>query len=211
MRSKHFIFLLSILFVFTYTVNAQETSVSETKKTEEKKPNIFNRKSKTDSTKVKIHTPRTASIRSAILPGLGQAYNKSYWKIPVVYGALGVTVGIFSFNLKNYKDTRFAYQAMYKAALPLPQRDSTDYSKIRPDLVPLSSESLKFYRDQYRRDIDYSVLFFLLAWGLNVVDATVDAHLKTFDISPELSLKIKPGHSEMAGTNGLSIVLKIGK
>jgi hypothetical protein len=44
-------------------------------------------------------------------------------------------------------------------------------------------------------------------WGLNVVDATVDAHLKAFDVSPDLSLQIKPGHSEMAGTNGLSLVL----
>ncbi|MEY5033886.1 MAG: hypothetical protein RL447_264, partial [Bacteroidota bacterium] len=72
-------------------------------------------------------------------------------------------------------------------------------------------ESLRYYRDQFRRDIDYSVLFFLILWGLNVVDATVDAHLKSFDVGPDLSLQLKPGRSQLAGTSGLSVVLKIGK
>ena len=162
-----------------------------------------------DSTIKKPHSPKVAAIRSAIFPGLGQIYNKKYWKLPIVYGALGVSAGVFIFNFKSYRDTRFAYQAKYKASLPPPQRDSTDYFKIRSDLVPLSLESLRFYRDQYRRDIDYSALVFLLLWGLNVVDATVDAHLQSFDVSPNLSLKIKPGHSEMAGTNGLSLVFTL--
>jgi hypothetical protein len=72
-------------------------------------------------------------------------------------------------------------------------------------------DNLRYYRNQYRRDIDYSVLAFLILWGLNVVDASVDAHLMSFDVSPDLSLKIKPGYSEVANTTGLSLVLKIGK
>ncbi len=191
MRRKHSHILLASFFVFIQ-LNAQEKPIKDT--------SVEN-----------SHSPRKAAIRSAILPGLGQAYNKNYWKIPVVYAALGTTGYIFTYNLKNYKDTRFAYQALFKASLPIPQRDSTDYFKIRKDLTPLSIETVKFYRDQFRRDIDYSVLFFIIIWGLNVVDATVDGHLKSFDINPDLSLKIKPGHSEMAGTNGLSLVLAIGK
>jgi hypothetical protein len=54
-------------------------------------------------------------------------------------------------------------------------------------------------------------LFFILLWGLNVVDAAVDAHLKSFDITPDLSLLLRPGHSELANTHGLSLVLKLGK
>jgi hypothetical protein len=199
MKRKHFILFLLTILVFTNIVKAQDNPTSDSKKTRK------------DSAAVNVHSPRKAAIRSAILPGLGQAYNKSYWKIPIVYGALGATAAVFAYNLNNYKDTRFAYQAKYKASLPIPQRDSTDFFNIRPDLTPLSQETLRFYRDQFRRDIDYSVLFFLIAWGLNVVDATVDGHLKSFDVSPDLSLQIKPGHSEMAGTNGLSLVLKIGK
>ena len=160
-----------------------------------------------DSSTKKIHSPKVAAIRSAILPGLGQIYNKKYWKLPIVYGALGLSAGIFIFNLNNYRDTRFAYLAKYKASLQPP--DSTDYFRIRSDLLPLSLESLKFYRDQYRRNIDYSALVFLLLWGLNVVDAAVDAHLQSFDVSPNLSLQIKPGHSDMAGTNGISLILAL--
>ena len=114
------------------------------------------------SIKKKVYSPRVAAIRSAILPGLGQIYNKKYWKLPIVYGALGITGGVFVYNLKNYKDLKFAYAAKYKAALPPPERDSTDYFKIRPELLPLSQESLRFNRDQFRRNLDYSVLIFLL-------------------------------------------------
>lgn len=158
---------------------------------------------------MKAHSPRTAALRSAILPGLGQIYNKKYWKLPIVYGALGTTGVVFFYNLKNYRATRFAYRVRYN--MQYTHTDSALYTQIRKDLQPLSVESLKFYRNQFRRDIDYSALVFILLWGLNVVDATVDAHLKSFDVGPDLSFHFKPGYSEMAGTNGLSIVLKIGK
>lgn len=158
---------------------------------------------------MKAHSPKKAAIRSAILPGLGQIYNKKYWKLPIVYGAMGVSAGVFFFNLGQYKDTRFAYRVKYN--MRVNKTDSALFSSIKTNLVPITEESLKFYRNQFRRDIDYSVLIFLLLWGLNVVDATVDAHLKNFDVSPDLSLYLKPGYSDLAKTNGLSIVLKIGK
>ena len=158
---------------------------------------------------MKAHPPRKATIRSAILPGWGQIYNKKYWKLPIVYGALGACGGVFFYNLKNYKDTRFAYRVKYN--MQYNQTDSALYSLIRANLKPLDIESLKYYRNSFRRDIDYSVLFFLLLWGLNVVDATVDAHLKSFDVSPDLSFRFKPGYSEIARTSGLSLVVKIGK
>jgi hypothetical protein len=162
--------------------------------------------------KVKVYNPKKAALRSAIIPGWGQVYNEKYWKVPIVYAALGVTGGIFLYNLKNYKETRFAYQAKYRASLPgATPADSAELLKIKPHLQPLSKESLQYYRDSFRRDIDYSAVVFILLWGLNVVDAAVDSHLKAFDVSPDLSLQIKPGHSEMAGTNGISLVLNIGK
>ncbi len=157
----------------------------------------------------RAHSPKKAALRSAILPGWGQIYNKKYWKLPIVYGILGTSGGIFLFNLKQYKDTRFAYRVKYN--MRVNGTDSALYSQIKSNLKPLGEESLRFYRNQYRRDIDYSVLFFILLWGLNVVDAAVDAHLKSFDVTPDLSLRIQPGHSELANTNGLSLVLTIGK
>ncbi|MEO6613198.1 MAG: DUF5683 domain-containing protein [Chitinophagaceae bacterium] len=157
----------------------------------------------------KAHSPRVAAIRSAILPGLGQIYNKKYWKLPIIYGALGTCAGIFFYNLGNYNATKFAYRVKYN--MRVNHSDSASFASIKPILKPLSESSLRFYRDQFRRDIDYSALVFILLWGLNVVDATVDAHLKSFDVSPDLSLLIKPGHSDLANTNGLSLILRIGR
>jgi hypothetical protein len=174
-------------------------------------------KAKADSVR-RAFSPKKATIRSAILPGWGQAYNKKYWKIPIVYGALGTTAVIFFYNVKTYRDLRFAYQAKYKASLPEfdptspyagPFRDSTDYRKINPIYLPYDANSLRLYRNEFRSNIDYSVLFFILFWGLNVVDATVDAHLKLFDVNPDLSFKMKFGPSKMAGTTGLSFVLAL--
>ncbi|MDZ4792789.1 MAG: DUF5683 domain-containing protein [Bacteroidota bacterium] len=155
------------------------------------------------------HSPKKAAIRSALLPGLGQIYNKKYWKLPIIYGALGTCAGVFLFNLGSYRETKFAYRVKYN--MRVNRTDSALFLKIKTALKPLSEESLRFYRNQYRRDIDYSGLFFLILWGLNVVDATVDAHLKSFDVSPDLSLRFKPGYSDLAKTSGLSVVLKIGK
>ena len=162
-------------------------------------------KKKVDSV-LNVHSPRKAIIRSAIIPGWGQIYNKKYWKLPLVYGALGTTAYIFIDNIKTYKDLRFAYAAKYKAT-PAGGADSSDFIKIPNKYLLVSLESLRNGRDQFRRYIDYSVLFFVVFWGLNVVDAAVDAHLKSFDVSPDLSLRIKPGYSEMAGTKGISLVL----
>ncbi len=155
------------------------------------------------------HSPKQAALRSAILPGLGQIYNKKYWKLPIIYGAMGTCAGVFFFNLGSYKDTKFAYRVKFNMRVYF--KDSALYASIKDNLKPLSENSLQFYRNQYRRDIDYSALFFLILWGLNVVDASVDAHLKSFDVSPDLSLRFRPGYSELAKTSGLSLVLKIGK
>ena len=70
-------------------------------------------------------------------------------------------------------------------------------------------DRIKTFRNEVRQNVDYSVLFFIFFWGLNVVDAAVDAHLKMFDVNDNLSLHIKPGYSPLANTNGLSLVLRI--
>ena len=159
---------------------------------------------------LKHHSPRKAAIRSAIFPGLGQIYNKKYWKLPIVYGAIGTTAAVFIFNYKTYKDLQFAYKAKVEAQeqrIPNRRPDSTDYKKADQQLITLDLNALRSYRNQYRKRIDYSALVFILFWGLNVADAAVDAHLKTFDVSPDLTFHFRVGHSQMAGTNGISFVL----
>lgn len=152
----------------------------------------------------KEHSPRRAAIYSAIIPGWGQAYNKKYWKIPIVYAALGTSAYVFVDNLNWYKKYRFAYKVAYT-------NDQANFDKVEPRLLPLvqrgQAEDLRYGRDEFRRYVDYSVVAFVLLWGLNVVDATVDAHLKSFDVSPDLSFRIKTGYSELGNTQGISFVL----
>jgi hypothetical protein len=158
-----------------------------------------------DSSSAK-RSPHKAAVRSSIIPGWGQAYNRKYWKIPIVYAAIGTTGYIFVTNLSTYRELRFAYSARYKAANGRTHADSADYFMLKPEYKIYSPESIRSSRDQFRKYVDYSALFFLVFWGLNVVDAAVDAHLSSFDVSPDISMRFKPGHSEMANTNGLSLV-----
>jgi len=148
--------------------------------------------------------PRKATIRSAILPGWGQLYNKKYWKAPLVWGALGTTAGIYIYNVKNYRLLKDAY-------IYLSDNDQTNDGQVDPRFRNLSKEAIRSYRNSFRQNVDYSVLFFFVFWGLNVVDATVDAHLKSFDVDDNLSLHIKAGYSEMARTAGISLVLNFNK
>ncbi len=155
---------------------------------------------------IKKYDPNVAVRRSLILPGWGQATNKKYWKIPLVYGALGTTAFIFFKNISQYKDAKNAY---ILATDTFPGNDiliKQPYFSVKDQ-----PERIRVFRNAVRQNIDYSVLFFIAFWGLNVADAAVDAHLKTFDVSDELSLRIKGGYSPMANTNGLSLVLHIGR
>jgi hypothetical protein len=150
--------------------------------------------------------PRIATVRSAILPGWGQITNKKYWKLPLVYGALGVTAGIFLYNVKTFKTAKAAY-------INATDGDITNDFKIPEPYFSVKDqpERIRSFRNQIRQNVDYSALFFLIFWGLNVVDATVDAHLRYFDVGDNLSLQIKPGYSPLAQTNGVSLVLHFGK
>lgn len=142
-------------------------------------------KAKADTTKKEKSLASKASLRSAILPGWGQAYNKKYWKIPIVYGVLAIPVSTFRYNSDWYGKTRFAYTARVT-------RDTANYAKIAPELIPLSTESLRLYRNSFRKNMDFSILGLLVVWGLNIVDAAVDGHLRTFTITDDLAVRLSP-------------------
>jgi hypothetical protein len=157
-------------------------------------------------TSVKKYNPNIAIRRSAMVPGWGQITNKKYWKVPLVYGALVTTGFIFFRNIDQYRDSREAY------ILATDGDPSNDFQIKQPYFaVKDQPDRIRVFRNSVRQNIDYSVLFFIAFWGLNVADAAVDAHLKTFDVSDELSLQFKAGYSPIANTNGVAIVLNIGK
>lgn len=150
-----------------------------------------------------------AAIRSAMIPGWGQIYNRKYWKLPLVYGALAIPVSTFAYNLDWYRKCREAYSIRY----------FNDTSRVVPDLPtdgidqqlqPLSTQSLRLYRNEFRKNVDLSVLALLAVWGLNVLDATVDGHLRSFNVSDDLSLQLDPGPGPPGRSVSVGIVWRLG-
>ncbi len=147
--------------------------------------------------KIVKHSTKIALFSSMILPGAGQLYNKKYWKIPVVWGAIGAGVYFISKNHAIYKD--------YKTAIL--QRVDEDSTTVDIYDGIYSTDNLLSLQDQYRQNRDLFIIFTSLLYILNVVDALVDAHLYTFDVSDDLSLKIMP-YQQIAKNrlyNGLSL------
>jgi hypothetical protein len=129
--------------------------------------------------------PTKATLFSAFLPGLGQAYNGDYWKIPIVYGGLAFTG--YWLNLNNMQYTR--YRSAYNAEAAYSKGESETPSEFNGRL---SVESLKNYRDRFRRNRDYAVLYMVLVYAVNIIDATVFAHLSNFDVSENLAFNLSP-------------------
>jgi len=132
------------------------------------------------------HSPAKASLYSAVLPGLGQAYNRQYWKIPLIYGG-AIALGYFiNFNHQQYVNFR---------------RELFALIDIDPNTNPesgLSESVLRRGTDEWRRNRD--LLYFLagVVYMLNIVDAHVSAHLKSFNIDEDLSMKIEPTFDQIA-------------
>lgn len=146
---------------------------------------------------------RRVTRRSAMVPGWGQINNKQAYKVPVIYGGLGFIAYLFFDNLSTYRELRQAFIYMTDT---IPGNDDLIPERYRP----LSPNSVKFYRDEYRRNVDYSALAFIFLWGLNVVDATVFAHLKDFDVSDDISMRLKtPNYNLMTGQGQVGITLNL--
>ena len=198
---KIFLFLVFFLIQHLF-VCAQEKLIVDTTGKIKFSKNI----STIRDTSAKKYNPGIAIRRSAMLPGWGQYTNKKYWKIPLVYAGIGIPAYLFTKNLKQYKEAKRAF-------ILATDNDPTNDDQITEPYysVRMQPDRIRVFRNSVRQNVDYSVLFFIVFWGLNVADAAVDANLKTFDVSDELSLQIKGGYSPLANTNGFSIVLNIGK
>jgi len=136
-----------------------------------------------DSTRAKEHSPTKATIMSACLPGLGQGYNKKYWKIPIIYAGFGLMTYFIYTNADEYLNYKCAYI----------EKSYGDTSGSYSYLVnKYSKDDLLSAREYYRRNLEISILITVLWYAVNILDATVDAHLYTFNISDKLSMRIEP-------------------
>lgn len=180
------IMVIFIVLLAGKSANAQ-TNITNKKETSELS-NISPATLQEDTTQ-KEHSPKKAARLSALLPGLGQFYNEKYWKIPVVYAALGTATYFIINNNKEYQKYKNAYIA---------RKDST---KVTP--LKFSTENIRLRREYYRRNLELSIMATAGIYVLNIVDAAVDAHLFYFNVSKDLSMRIEPqANAFMPNSNG---------
>lgn len=129
-----------------------------------------------------INKPRRATMLSLVFPGAGQFYNKSYWKMPIIYAGFGALAVFIRNNHIEYRK----FSNDYNAAV------DTSSASIPINYPFLSAESLKANRDFHKKYRDLSIIGCVFWYGLQILDANVDAHLKEFDLDDNLSLKIDP-------------------
>jgi len=175
----------------------------------------FSQKSEVDSIKIKkpvaIHSPRRATIYSAVLPGLGQIYNRKYWKLPIVYGGF-VTLGYFiNFNNELYVKYKQAYSDILDTD---PNTNSFKDLGANPILygpakIKQFTETLRLAKDGSRRNRDLVVISTAVFYALNIIDASVDANFFNFDIGDDLTINWVPGPIICMDQKGIGLHCKI--
>jgi len=163
---------------------------------------------------IKPHSPHKASLYSAVLPGLGQAYNKKYWKVPILYAGFAGLVYAIDFNTRNYNKYRRGYRDWL---IQDPSNDSyleiikktaitEEYIYAHADWFESTLENGKDYYERWR---NLSYVGFALVYIINIIDASVDAHFKTFDVSDDLSMRVEPIVQSGFGNNSVGLQLKL--
>ncbi|MBL4670270.1 MAG: hypothetical protein HRT73_02105 [Flavobacteriales bacterium] len=146
----------------------------------------------------KKHSPNKATLFSTVLPGLGQAYNKKYWKVPIVYAAIGLPLYFAISNQRNFNKFKTAYGL----------RIDGDPNTIDEFEGVLSEAGIKSNLDFHQRNKDLSYILVGLFYVFNIVDAAVDAHLFNFPKNDNLSFNLQPS-IELTSNNKLSKGFKL--
>jgi hypothetical protein len=124
---------------------------------------------------------KRAGLLSALMPGLGQIYNRQYWKVPIVYAAMGTTIYMIAKNSHDYNRYRHAYVS--RLANP---NSIDEFSGI------LNLAGVKQYQDEAKRNMDMMVVYTVALYAGQIMEAIAGAHLKNFDISKDLSMQFRP-------------------
>lgn len=197
---KKFIFTLLALSALPLLLSAQEAdtlavAATDTLPVEAKKENWFNKD---------YPNPKKAGLLSLALPGGGQLYNKRWWKLPFVYGAMGGMVYTIDYNQSRYRRLRTALDLKRK-------NEEHEFSGTALD----NTTTLRTLRDKYDKNTQLSYVGLFLVYTLQAMEAFVDAHLKTFDVNDDLGLQLKPRMDYVAPlgqpTLGLGLSVPLNK
>lgn len=136
--------------------------------------------------------PSKAAFYSAVLPGLGQAYNKRYWKVPIVWGVIGAGTYIYLYNDDLYDRFRTAFKRRRAGFTDDEFYDLTPSDGIAPASPDFSDDALQDAQERYQRDRDLALLVTIALYALNIIDANVDAHLRQYNVDENLSVDFQP-------------------
>ena len=150
--------------------------------------------------------PSKAAFYSAILPGLGQAYNKKYWKIPIVYAAIGTGVYLYINNTNEINRYRDAYKSRL-AGFNTDEFWGTDANGIPLASPRIENDGLIRAQQTFRRNQELSLLVTIGLYALNIIDANVDAHLMQFNVDENLAVKPHYKYNQMDNTTDLGLTV----
>jgi hypothetical protein len=146
------------------------------------------------------HSPTKASIYSAVLPGLGQIYNHKYWKVPIVYAGFGVFTYFIVTNTNYYLEYYSAY---------IEKINNAKHGNYQDLVDKYTSDNLLSAAEYYRRNLEISILLSAVWYIMNILDATVDAHLYTYNINKDLSMSASPAIISTEHSNKLNPGIKL--
>ena len=185
------VFFLLILSTFAQEEQKDSTAVDSVKTDLDKKGFVVKDVIVEKREEINPLAPSKAAFYSAILPGLGQIYNKRYWKVPIVYAAIGTGVYVYITNDDLYDRFRTAFKRR-KAGFIDDEFYDINKSGIVVGNPDLSDAALQDAQERYQRDRDLALVVTIGLYALNIIDANVDAHLRQFNVDDNLSFDFKP-------------------
>jgi hypothetical protein len=144
--------------------------------------------------------PKRAGLYSALVPGFGQLYNRQYWKMPIVYAAMGTTIYMAVKRNKEYQ----RYRKAYIARIADGQNSKDEFQGV------LSTPAIKQYQDEAKQNMDMMIIFTVIGYAGQIMEAISGAHLRNFDISKDLSMQVSPIITPM-NTLGVGLVVNFKK
>lgn len=144
--------------------------------------------------------PKRAGLYSALIPGMGQLYNRQYWKMPIVYAAMGIPIYFVVKRNNEYQRYRKAYVSRIAAGV----NSNDEFQGV------LSTEGIKQYQDQAKQSMDMMVVYTVIGYAAQIMEAISGAHLRNFDISKDLSMQVRPVITPI-NTFGVGLVVNFKK
>ena len=192
MPNKH-LYIIGLLLFFGYLSSAQNSKLGDSLTVSNDLVIVMDTIPRPP---INILAPSKAAFYSAVLPGLGQAYNKKYWKIPIVYAAIGTGVYFYVTNDKEYNRYRDEYKRRLAGNSPL----SGEFPGVSDDGLINAQQTLK-------RNKELSLLLTIGLYALNILDANVDAHLLQYNVDQNLAIKPHFQYNQMENSTDLGLTL----